>query len=89
MAPGFVREPLNYIARAPIRRKHWIENVLNFAVLDNQREALEERHPARVKRRQVHRSGEFQVLVRQYHERQMHTFRCFALISGVLSRETE
>jgi hypothetical protein len=59
------------IDRASMRRKHRIEDVFHDAVIDDQREVLQKRHPTRLEDRQLHCASELEVFIREERERQM------------------
>src|SRR5580700_3992715 len=56
-------KPGDHIARISIRREDRIENMLDLAVLDDQREPLQQCHLANAERRQIHRAGQQQLLI--------------------------
>ena len=82
-------QPIDHVARAPIRREYRVEDVLDRAVVDHQGEALQERHPAGLEGGQTHRRRQLKALVRQDGEGQVQALRRLALVVGVLGGEAE
>ena len=61
---GLGRQPRHHLARVPIRRENWIEDVLDRPVADHKRQTFQQRHPARLEGWQAHGSGQSEVFVR-------------------------
>jgi hypothetical protein len=63
--------------------------VLDRPVIDDQREALEQRHSTRFEGRQLQRPGEFQMFVGQDGKRKVQAFCGLFLVGGILRRQAE
>jgi hypothetical protein len=82
-------QPIDHVARTPIRREHRVEDVLDRAVVEHKGETLQERHPAGLEGGQTHRRRQLKTLVRQDGERQVQALRRLALVVGVLGGQAE
>ncbi len=81
-------EQLQDVARTLIWREDRVEDVIDFAVDDDECAPLEELHATCLKCWEVERLGEAEVFVRQDWEWQVEAFGGFALVVGGLSRES-
>src|SRR5258708_31558997 len=82
-------KPGHHFLGVLVRREYRIEHFGDGAVVDDERDALEQRHPRGREVRQLDRARELEVLVREHRKRQMQTLDRLALIGGVLRREAE
>jgi hypothetical protein len=64
-------QPSEHLLCVPVVWEYRIENVLNSAVADNEREAFQQTHRLHVKRRQPHRRREFKLGIAEQRERQV------------------
>lgn len=72
-----------------VGREDGVEDVVDFAVEDEERAALEEGHSAGFEGGEIEGLGEDEVLVGEDGKRQMEAFGGFVLIVGGLGRESE
>lgn len=83
------RKPGQHLRRVGIRRKHRVEHVLDNAVADHQREALEQGHPIDGEGGRLERRGKAQVGVAQEGKRQVQARDELLLVGGVLGAQAE
>ena len=63
--------------------------MLDFSVTDHQSQALQQRHPSRLERRQAQRCRELEMFIRENRKRQVQALRYLALIDRVLGGKAE